>query len=100
MRLSTLAVATAIFATTMLTTATTHAAGRKSCAELKQEIAAKIDARGVQHYTLEIVEPTATGDRRVVGSCDGGTHRIVYVRAQIVPAQSPQAIARNNSGHR
>lgn len=96
MRRFMLALSAAFVVSTLFSVPSAQAAGRKPCTELKQEIAAKIDARGVQHYTLEIVEPAATGDRRVVGSCDGGTQRIVYVREQIVPAQSPPAIARNH----
>ena len=52
----------------------------KPCEELKAEIAAKIDANGVTNYTLEIVPNEQVGDRKVVGSCDGGTKKIVYVR--------------------
>ena len=55
---------------------------RKGCEELKMEIAAKMDAKGVKNYTLTI---TANGDVKekdtVVGSCDGGTKKIVYTRA-------------------
>jgi len=52
----------------------------KPCEELKSEIAAKIDANGVKNYTLEIVPNDQVGDRKVVGSCEGGTKKIVYVR--------------------
>lgn len=52
----------------------------KACEELKTEIAERIDANGASGYTLEIVSPDAVGERKVVGSCDGGTHRIVYTR--------------------
>jgi hypothetical protein len=52
----------------------------KPCEELKKEIQAKLEAKGVKGYTLEIVAPDKTGDRKVVGSCDGGTRRIVYTR--------------------
>jgi hypothetical protein len=56
-------------------------AQRKDCEELKKEIAAKLDAKGVKNYTLTI---TATADVKekdtVVGSCDGGTKKIVYTR--------------------
>lgn len=56
-----------------------HAA--KPCEELKTEIAAKIDAKGVPSYTLDIVaNAEVTEDRKVVGSCDGGTKKIVYKR--------------------
>jgi len=58
-------------------------AQRKDCEELKAEIDAKIKANGVPAYTLEIV-PTEDAekdkDAKVVGSCDGGTKKIVYKR--------------------
>ncbi len=52
----------------------------KPCEELKSEIATKIDANGVKNYTLEIVANDQVGDRKVVGSCEGGSKKIVYVR--------------------
>jgi hypothetical protein len=56
------------------------AQGIKPCEQLKAEIAAKLDAKGVKSYTLEIVANDAVGERKVVGSCDGGTRKIVYTR--------------------
>ncbi len=55
-------------------------AAKKSCDELKSEIAAKLDAKGVKGYTLEIVAPENVKDAKVVGSCDGNTRRIIYKR--------------------
>ena len=53
----------------------------KDCEELKGEIDAKLQAKGVKAYSLEIVDKAAdTGDLRVVGTCDGGTKKIVYKR--------------------
>jgi hypothetical protein len=52
----------------------------KPCEELKTEIAAKIDANGVKNYTLEVVPAEQVGDRKVVGSCEAGAKKIVYVR--------------------
>lgn len=52
----------------------------KPCEELKAEIDAKIKANGVASYTLEIVGNDEVKDRKVVGSCDGGTRKIVYQR--------------------
>ncbi|GAB3371261.1 DUF1161 domain-containing protein [Azotobacter armeniacus] len=53
----------------------------KPCAELKEEIEVKIQAAGVTSYTLEIV-PNAevTDPSMVVGSCEGGTKKIIYQR--------------------
>lgn len=54
---------------------------RKSCEDLKMEIAAKLDAKGVKNYSLTIVAAGDVKDSdKVVGSCDGGTNRIVYTR--------------------
>lgn len=61
------------------------APGPKPCDRLRQEIAAKIDARGVPRYTLEVVAPDAVGERKVVGSCEGGSKRIVYQRLPAAP---------------
>jgi hypothetical protein len=54
----------------------------KPCEELKGEIDAKIRKNGVEKFTLEIVAPDAVkeGDGKVVGSCEGGTKRILYRR--------------------
>ncbi|UVK83179.1 DUF1161 domain-containing protein [Pseudomonas sichuanensis] len=51
----------------------------KPCEELKAEIEAKIQARGVTSYTLEIVPNSEVHDQSmVVGSCEGGTKKIIY----------------------
>jgi hypothetical protein len=52
----------------------------KPCEELKEEIAKKIEAKGVKAYSLEIVANADVADQKVVGSCDAGTKKIVYVR--------------------
>ena len=52
----------------------------KNCEDLKNEIAAKLDAKGVKNYTLEIVPADNVKDEKVVGTCDAGTKRIVYKR--------------------
>lgn len=51
-------------------------AAGKSCEELKSEIAAKLDAKGVSHYTLEIADKGTGG--KVVGTCEAGRKEIVY----------------------
>lgn len=57
-------------------------AQRKDCNELKGEIEAKIKKNGVEKFTLDIVEKDAQGDGKVVGTCDGGTKKIVYKRGE------------------
>ena len=54
---------------------------RKACEELKSEIAAKLDAKGVKNYSLTPVKSEEIKpEDKVVGSCDTGTMKIVYVR--------------------
>lgn len=50
----------------------------KNCEELKTEIAAKLDAKGVKGYTLEIVATEEVKDQKVIGSCEAGTKKITY----------------------
>lgn len=60
--------------------------GPKACDELKSEIAAKLDAKGVKSYTLEIVEKDKeVAEGKVVGTCEGGTKKIVYQRGSAKP---------------
>jgi hypothetical protein len=60
-------------------TAAAHAAA-KPCDELKSEIAAKLDAKGVKGYEINAVDTDKVGDAKVIGSCDGGTKKLTYVR--------------------
>jgi Protein of unknown function (DUF1161) len=53
---------------------------RKDCAELKTEIEDKIKKNGVESFTLAIVDKDAEAEGKVVGTCDGGTKKIVYKR--------------------
>lgn len=55
---------------------------KKSCEELKAEIDAKLQAKGVKSYSLEIVPNENVKDEKVIGSCDGGTKKIVYKRGE------------------
>ena len=66
-------------ATLALAASSTFAAG-KPCEELKTEIAAKLDAKNVTGYTLDIVDADKTGDAKVVGSCEGGAKKITYTK--------------------
>jgi len=56
-------------------------AQKKPCDELKGEIEAKIKKNGVDKFSLDIVDSSADAkDGKVVGTCDGGTKKIVYKR--------------------
>jgi hypothetical protein len=79
-----------------LPTISMSALAGKPCEELKSEIAAKLDAKGVVGYTLDAVPNEEAGDKTVVGSCEGGTKKITYVRgggAAAAPATEAAAPA-------
>ena len=67
-----------VLALGLLSLAGTAFADGKPCEELKAEIAAKLDAKGVPGYSLEIVDKGAAADGKVVGNCESGTKEIVY----------------------
>lgn len=67
-----------ILAAGLLSLAGTAFAQGKSCDELKAEISAKLDAKGIANYTLEIVDKGTAADGKVVGTCEKGSKQIVY----------------------
>ncbi|WP_248748293.1 DUF1161 domain-containing protein [Pseudomonas sp. MWU15-20650] len=69
-----------LLAVGLLSIAGTALAAGKPCEELKSELAAKLDAKGVQHYSLDVVKKGASADGKVIGTCEGGTKEIVYKR--------------------
>lgn len=64
----------------LLLAAALPAQAAKPCEELKAEIVAKLEAKQVVGYTLEIVASAEVGERKVVGSCEAGSKKIVYSR--------------------
>ncbi|MGA1988956.1 MAG: DUF1161 domain-containing protein [Candidatus Sulfotelmatobacter sp.] len=58
-----------------------------SCDDLKAEIAKKVEANGVKSYTLDIVDKDkdVAPESKVVGTCEGGTKKIVYTRTSTPP---------------
>ena len=67
-----------ILAVGLLSLASTAFADGKPCEELKAEIAAKLDAKGISGYSLEIVDKGAEAGGKVVGKCEKGAKVIVY----------------------
>jgi hypothetical protein len=55
-------------------------AQKKDCGELKGEIEAKIKKNGVDKFTLDVLEADQQSDGKVVGTCEGGSKKIVYKR--------------------
>jgi hypothetical protein len=70
----------------------------KPCEELKGEIDTKIKNNGVPVFTTTIVDKDAAEDGKVVGTCDGGTKKIVYKRGEAAsaPAAAPAPAAQKS----
>jgi hypothetical protein len=56
------------------------AALARDCNEVKAEIDAKITAKGVTGYVLEVVDAPSASEGKIVGTCGGGAKQIVYRR--------------------
>jgi len=53
-------------------------AQKKGCEELAAEIAAKLDAKGVKAFKIDIVAAGDVGGQQVVGTCEAGAKKITY----------------------
>ena len=74
---------------TVLLFASVAAYAAKPCGALKDEIARKLDEKGIKFYLLEIVPSEKVKDEaKVVGSCDGGKKKILYSRTP-APTSKP-----------
>ncbi|MFZ6654650.1 DUF1161 domain-containing protein [Undibacterium sp. TJN19] len=49
-----------------------------SCEAIKDKVAAKLEGKGVNNYTLQVVSKDTETKYRVVGSCEGGKKKIIY----------------------
>jgi Protein of unknown function (DUF1161) len=73
----------------LFVSASAFAQAAKPCEELKAEIAKKLEAKNVKSYSLDIMaKDDKEGDGKVVGTCEGGTKKIVYLRTS-TPPQTP-----------
>jgi hypothetical protein len=74
----------------------TAASVAKPCEDLKTEIAAKLDGKGVKGYSLDVVtKDQEVTDGKVVGTCEGGTKKVVYKKG--AAAAAPQTAAKEPS---
>jgi len=53
-----------------------------TCDALRAQIDSKIRSAGVERFTLAVVEAAASAPGKVVGTCDRGAKKIVYLRGQ------------------
>jgi hypothetical protein len=50
------------------------------CATLKQSVEAKLTAHGVKKFKLDVIDKAQSANGKVVGTCDGGAHKIIYTK--------------------
>ncbi|NVM88257.1 hypothetical protein FHT32_001905 [Variovorax sp. SG517] len=67
---------------------TAHAA--EDCEALRTRIEQKIAASGVARFTVTVIDANASANGQVVGSCELGTRKVVYLKdAGAAPAPAP-----------
>lgn len=64
-----------------------------ACDEVKAGIAKKLDGKGVKNYSLEAVAAADVKGQKVVGVCEAGAKKVVYVRGGAKAAAAPEAKA-------
>jgi hypothetical protein len=88
MYLSTL---TTTFLAILLATLHSHASAQAlSCPELQARVEAKIRGNGVESFSVEIVEATSQAPGQVVGTCERGEKKLVYIKSKAAVATANQ----------
>lgn len=67
-------------ASSLILISATSWAAVTSCDEIKSKIETKLEGKGVKNYTLQAVPKDTETKDRVVGSCEGGSKKIIYTR--------------------
>jgi Protein of unknown function (DUF1161) len=62
-----------------------------SCEELRANVEAKIRGNGGANFTVEVVEATTKAQSQVVGTCERGSKKLVYVKAAGAASTTGQA---------
>lgn len=65
----------------------------QSCDELKSAISTKLDGKQVKGYVLDVIAADASDERKVVGTCAGGSKKIVYAKGGKSTKAAPAAAA-------
>ena len=75
--------------------------GAEDCEALRTRIEQKIAASGVARFTVTVVDANASADGQVVGSCELGTKKVVYLKdagAALAPASAPTPVPAQGTG--
>jgi hypothetical protein len=65
------------------------AASATTCEPLRLEIESKIKGAGVTGFTVTTVAASASAPGKVVGTCDQGSRKIMYLRLQSASGDAP-----------
>jgi hypothetical protein len=84
----------ALFALSYIALVLASAHAPKPCEVLKAEITKKLEAHGVNGYTLEIVAKNKDAVGKVMGSCENGTKKIIYSKTS-TPTETPGPVPSN-----
>src|SRR5262245_41828187 len=72
-----------LWVTTLIVAAIPAAALARDCNEVKAEIDAKIKAKGVVNYALEIMNDPDVKEGQIVGNCHLGAKKVVYFKGPV-----------------
>ena len=75
------------------------ASSATTCEALRAQIDTKIRAAGVQNFTLSVMDAGANTDGKVVGNCDLGTRKIVYLKSDAAPVDTSTAGSSSAAPH-
>ena len=78
------------FAVLLLASSASHAA---TCESIRAQIDAKVRASGVSNFTLSTLDADAKTAGKVVGTCDLGSKKIVYLQGGQGSASAPAPAA-------
>jgi hypothetical protein len=74
-----------IAALTALVTNVSPASAAATCEEVQRSIEARIRANGVSQFSVTPVDAAASAPGQVVGTCDQGRRKLLYVRGAAEP---------------
>lgn len=72
-----------------------------TCEGIRADVEAKIRAAGVTAFSVTIVDAAASAPGRIVGSCERGTRKLMYVQgatARRAPAKAPPMLTECRDG--
>jgi len=66
-------------------------AAAAGCEDLQRTIEARIRGNGASGFTVTVVDAAASAPGQVVGNCEQGRKKLLYVRGDAAPPPGPKA---------